>query len=285
MSNSLTIVEFQSRHSDLVREVKQLLLEKEVSCSDFVFHITSQPTESIGEQYSFILRCIKDLTNTDEIMKKLSSHMHFTDCRLLKEIIFHFAKESHPGLLGKVEKYEADVEGYCRSTTVASFSGDWQGEEIVPDFFTTLQVKINLNSNERNLEYLEVLRKTLGKELGRCLRQQLVECAMVLFKVVELGSVAITWLIPSEIVPELMTAMTEPAIRELFISLDVIEVLTDGECCYTSSPDSDSNSFDSNVATLTPVRRQSKYTRGKMSAHDYSLVIKLPCDKGCIMCQ
>ena len=227
-------MDLKSQHSSLVRDVTQFLSDKNVSCNDIVSFIMSLPTEHTGEQYTYVLRHTADMASSNQLIKKLHSYMHFTDFRLLKELIIHFAKGSHQELLGEVERYEADMGDYCQRTTVASFSNYQQDEEKVPEFFTTLEVKSTLDPNQCNLQDIDKLRRTLGEEFGQCLRSQLVKCAMIFFKV-ELSSASvttITLLIPSDIAPGLVAAMTEPTIGKFLDSRRVTEIAIDGRCFY-----------------------------------------------------
>lgn len=226
-----------------------------------VAYITSLPTEQIGEYCNFVMRPMVDTTMHPHIyqfMLKLGPYMHFMDCRLLKEMVFHFAKDFRPGLLKKMESYECDIQEFCWKTTIATFAGVRHGEEEVPKNFATLQVKHNLDPNRHTLKDLEELKKTLGQKLGCRLIPQLVECAMVFFKVELGGGTFITWLVPVEIIPDLMAAMLEPEIRKFFLSTGIVSAFIEGKPCYTqeqtSSQESDTNS-DEMGRNVTPTPR------------------------------
>lgn len=253
------ITGLRSRHSDIIRDFTQLLSENKLPCEDVVSYITSLPTEQIGEHCNFVMRHMVDMathTHIYQFMLKLNTYMHFMDCRFLKEMVFHFARQYRPGLLKKMENYEVDIQEYCRKTTIATFSSVWHGEEKAPEHFTTLQVKHNLDPNRHSLKDVEELQKALGQKLGCRVMSQLVECAMVFFKT-ELGGTFITWLIPVEITPDLIAVMMEPDIRKFFVSTGIVSAFIDGKRCYTqdqtSSQESDTNS-DEMGGNVTPTQ-------------------------------
>ena len=260
------ITRLRSRHSDLIRDITQLLSEKKLPCNEMVSHITSLQPEQIGEHFHFVIPHMMDTTvypNICQLMLKLSTYMQFLDFRLLRELILHFARDFRPGLLKKMETYEGDVLDFCRNTTIATLSSIWQGEGVkVPEYFTTLQAKHNLDRTNSTLQDLKELQRNLGKKLGcRFLSSQLDECAMILFKV-ELKGSYVTWLIPMEIVPDLMAAMMETDVRKFFISAGIVNVFIEGKLTYrqdqTSSQESDSEGDDDDTgenSTPTPKRK------------------------------
>lgn len=145
-----SVTRLHTRYSDLIGEVTQLFSEKELSCNDIVKYIMSLPPERIGEHYNFVMPHIVDSTahsRVYEFMQKLRMYMQFLDCRLLKKMITHFAKDLHPSLLKKMESYETDIEDFCQNTTITGFANNCQAEENVPEHFTTLQVKHSLDPN------------------------------------------------------------------------------------------------------------------------------------------
>ena len=253
----------QAHFNILIREVAQLLSEKEESYENIASYINSLPPNKIGGHYNYVIRHMVNSTALKDVyqfMAKLSMYMHFTDSRLLKEVAAHFASDFQPDFLRKVEAYEVDIADFCRNTTVASFVYNQQ-EEIseVPEYFTTLQVKKDINLNKWTLEDMKQLQKVLSQKLGRYLKPQVDECAMIFFKM-EPGN-AITWLIPLEIEPELMTSMSDAELRKFFASVGIMTVLMGGKCYsedQTASQESDSNSGDGGELdkTLTPTNQR-----------------------------
>ena len=145
---------------------------------------------------------MKSFMNIFQFMLELRMYVRFLgDCNLLKEIAIKFTNHS---LLQKIESYKAEIINFCRITSIASFVSCWQDREPgkIPHNFTEMLVIQELDPNECTLNDLEEYRKKLGRQLGQQLTPCLIECAMMLLKV-ELGSVCVTWLIPTEIVPEL----------------------------------------------------------------------------------
>ena len=242
-------MELKNQYDDLVLDVTRFL--SDIACNDVISFIMSLPAELVGEQYNIVLKRTVDIAASDQLMRKLSLYMHFMEIRLLKELVFHYAKE----LVGRVERYEADVGDYCKTTTVASFSKIMQQDrEDVPEFFTTIEVKSTRDPNKVHLNDMEKLRRALGEKLGQCSRSTLAECAMIFFKVeLSSASVTITWLIPSDIAPNLMAVMTEPTIGELFVSMGVIEAAIEGERYYNNLTSSIESSCEAD-RTPTPVR-------------------------------
>lgn len=267
------------RYNDLIREVTQLLTEKEVSCTDMVSYIISLPPERIGEHYNVVMRQTADSSAHQHIyqfMTKLTAYMQFMDYRLLKEIVFHFAQGFRPGLLAKMDSYEVDIEEFCQNTTIASFICNWREVVEVPEYFTTLQVKYNLDPNRCTLKDLKELQATLGQKLGLYQRPQQFECAMILSKVVNelVSSVSITWLIPTEVEPDLMAAMSNADVRKFFDLTGIRTVLIEGKLCYsenrTSSQESDSTSEDKEpeedvtpTPTPIPTKKYSSKSEGE----------------------
>ena len=208
----------------------------------------SLPPERIGEHYNFLMQHMVQMTTYPHIfqfMLKLNMYMQFMDYSLLKEIIVHFTKDSNPELLKKMERYEKDIESFCRSTTIAGFITNWTGEEKVPEHFTTLQVKHKLDPNKCTLTDLEELRKKLGRKLGYCLKPRLIECAMIFLKV-ELGCVMVTWLVPVEILPHLMGAVMDEESRMFFAESGIEKVIID-KCVYY--PDTASSHDEDDIET------------------------------------
>jgi hypothetical protein len=237
-----TLPDLRSRHDTLVHDVKQLIHANEVAFEDVISHIMSLPTERIGEQYNYVLKHSEE-TEIDHFM---STYMHFMDIRLLKELVAQYARrETHCGLVERMKEYEMAIGDYCQHTTVRSFTLDLHGEEKVPKFFTTLEVKCNLDSDKSSIKELGNLQRKLGKGIGLCLRPQMTECAMVLHKVV-LTSFSVTWLIPTDVEPDLLAALTEPQVKTLLETIDVNEVVIGGESRYKfpslEIEDSNSNS-------------------------------------------
>ena len=260
------ITRLRSRHSDLICDITQLLSEKKLPCNEMVAHITSLPPKQVGEHFHFVIPHMMDTTvypNIYQLMQKLSTYMQFLDFRLLRELILHFSRDFRPGLLKKMETYEGDVLDFCQNTAISTLSSIWQGEGVkVPEYFTTLQAKHNLDRTNSTLQDLKELQRNLGKKLGCCLKSQLNECAMILFKV-ELKGSFVTWLIPMEIIPDLMAAMMKTDVRKFFISVGIVSVFIEGKLTYrqdqTSSQESDSESEDDTGENLTstPKRKSS----------------------------
>lgn len=99
---------------------------------------------------------------------------------------------------------------------------------------------------------------------------------MIFFKVDLGGSICITWLIPEEIEPELMTAMSDPDVRKFFAQTNIRTVVVDGKPLYneeqTSLHESDSNSEERGEdVTPTPQRKKISTEAVKPeSKHTYS---------------
>ena len=220
--------------------------------------------------------------NIYQLMQKLSTYMQFLDFRLLRELILHFARDFRPGLLKKMETYEGDVLDFCQNTAISTLSSIWQGEGVkVPEYFTTLQAKHNLDRTNSTLQDLKELQRNLGKKLGCCLKSQLNECAMILFKV-ELKGSFVTWLIPMEIIPDLMAAMMETDVRKFFVSAGIMSVFIEGKLTYrqdqTSSQESDSEGDDDTGENSTPTpKRKSSGAPTEVSLPKYAWEELPPC--------
>ena len=139
---------------------------------------------------------MKSFMNIFQFMLELRMYVRFLgDCNLLKEIA------SNSQVTQKIESYEAEIVNFCRITSIASFVSCWQDRESGKIRHNFIEMQ-ELDPNECALNDLEEYRKKLGRQLGQQLTPRLIECAIMFLKV-ELGSVCVTWLIPTEIVPEM----------------------------------------------------------------------------------
>ena len=177
------------------------------------------PPDSIGEHFSVVFKTLTETNfNINQFMNWLRKCLHFMDCKLLKEMISAFTTTD---LLDGIKKYEEDVHSFCEATSISSFMKSGccihENEDDMPNHFTQMKVRYELDMEKCTLKDVEEMRESLGRQLGLGFTPAYIGSALSLFKIESSRNLlCITWLIPSEEVPNFMQAIVEPENLKIF---------------------------------------------------------------------
>lgn len=229
-------VDLQSRFDDLLSEFILLLSERRQEPKEMIERLLRIPPDEIGEHFTVLFKSITSSDiSLDDFTSQLKKYMQFFNYKLFKEMAVMLASYSDSNLLAKVKEYEKDAVSFCKATSVsilAKFIKCGKDETI----FTPMHVCYEKDPDHCTLMDLDDLRQKLGKQLGSGLAHAYSASAMFLFKVeIATGCQYITWLVPNEVAPHLMTAKDELSNRKFFeeqkvcgITFDVFRPRTSG---------------------------------------------------------
>ncbi len=245
----MTVANFKSRFNSLFFELTQVMVRKKVDCAYVIQTLHGCPTEQIGEHFKFLLNMMAESIETfrhiEQLNQYLKQYLWFCDYKIVREMISKFANDRSAGLMEKVYAYESEIEEFSQTTSIAvlSRSGYHEDDKEVPEHYTEMQVKHELDPERCTLKDLEDFQKRLGQKLCASMRQDYATCAMIFFKLeVDLGEV--TWLIPEILVPNLMAATIEQKNRKFFKEQKILSISIAGKPYFKHDANSGSDTSE-----------------------------------------
>ncbi len=188
-----------------IKDVNSSGRRKLLVVKKFRHHLTYLPADIRAEHYQFLKSNLDELVradNTEQIFMYLNLYWSFLDYSLLEHIINKFGSVQ---LNDDMTKYATELAVFIATTTVAQFVERWPtvcGRKTIPPHFSELTVRITLSASECTLERLEKVRKDFCREFS------LSTFALVLAEV-QPGSVFVVWYVPSSIVPQLSSTLSD----------------------------------------------------------------------------
>ena len=190
--------------------------------------------------------------NLEEIFMHLNLYWNFIDYSLLDYIIDRFCSDE---LKEDMDKYKSELEKFRRVTTIGQMIRSWPGRVEPPPSFTKFTSTLNRDASTFTLEELEELRMKICSEFT------LSSFILMFHNVVE-GSVVISWLVPSSVIPQLRyNLLAKARSKSLFFEENsIVSISIDGECVYLNFP---------HVQTPTTSFNNSKYRKEYRQALQY----------------
>ena len=249
----------QDDFNSIINDLTEVLSNTEISHKDISNYLLSA---KIGEYFKSIVQSTMQLPfyDTYEYMSKLNTYMHFLDYKLLKGLIRKYCKEKHTALVRRMSEYEASIKLLHSSTTIAQLAYNYEWERAVPEHVKPMQVKYDKDPDTLMLEDLQALEKRLGKRLSCFLNPHLADSACpMMFHKAELYPLRITWLIPADIVVDVVNSIKDEHNR-LFFAEEGISGIHLEEYYYTPG-DATSNSGSNTSSPPLPTKLGGKKER------------------------
>ena len=193
--------------SELARCLLSELRERSISVINIVDHLTVIPQSFNREIYNLIhnkMEEIEDEKNLRRLFEFLNTVWNFLDYHLLEYIIIKIGSDN---LKESMRKYVSDFENFQQNTTLYHFAQCWQGREKRPQDSVEVVEKLNLDPMNSTLKELDGHRKDIQNKFFQP-RSDYIN--ILLYQQKTVGSFIVTWIMPSQLADELISAVLKP---------------------------------------------------------------------------
>ena len=216
---------FKQRFYDL-RIAAQKDLEKRVTVEDLRLTVTTLPAELTHEHDKFLkskFRSFEEAKSIDGIFLQFNTYLSFLDFSLLEHIITHLCSSV---LKQQMEQYSEDMRSFRKETMISDVIPflPRPSKKIANDY-SELDIEVDIKTL-RTLEDLDQYRRLC---LGEFLLSRLA--IHVHLKSIKEGSLCLSWLIPSDIIPALKSHLLKQQFS-YFQKLNILKLFVDKECLY-----------------------------------------------------
>ena len=216
---------FENRFYDL-RIAAQKDLEKRVTVEDLRLTVITLPAELSFEHDEFLkskFHSFKKATSIDEIFLHFNKYLSFLDFSLLEHIITHLCSSV---LKQQMEQYSEDMGSFRKEAMISDVIPFLpRPSKKTPNYYTELEIEVDIKTL-RTLEDLDQYRRLC---LGEFLLSRLA--IHVHLKSIKEGSLCLSWLIPSDIIPALKSHLLKQN-DQFFQELNILKLFVDKECLY-----------------------------------------------------
>ena len=231
LSVTKNISKLERTFLDLGRFLLRELIESSISVNDIVDHLTFTPLSFNKEIYNLI----HDKMDKIENEKTLRSLFHFLntvwnylDYHLLEYIIIEFGSDS---LNKDMKQYVSDFENFQQNTTLHHFVQCWPGRQKRPQDSVEVVAKLDLDPVNSTLKELDDLRKNIQSEFFQP-RLKYIKIYIFLYQQSTEGSFIVTWIMPSQLADELISAVLQPESHIFFKENCVLSFCVGNQLLY-----------------------------------------------------
>ena len=190
----------------------------------FKFRLTSLKVGEVEHHMDYLNEIIENKHTVVDILVKLNYYLNFLNYGLLQHILDKFKNKE---LQKRMDEYKVKLSNFFKRTHLRDFIECWQKHRCQPPV-EGLQKFIELKTKKKwetcTLEDLENLKDRLATKLF------LPKFFLVLEKANE-GCLAVTYTIPSSIVSQVQTVITETELS-VFVDMEIETITVDGVVCY-----------------------------------------------------
>ena len=217
--------QLHSKFESLIRSTWEVLKQEDVSVSQLCHTISILPIIIKEDHKKFLLENLPLLCNArnlDEALCLLNVYMDYLNYSLLEHII---TKHGNTALQQMMDEYVVEIRSFRRRTPLSVFCQiqPTQYKEVPPGF-RSLVLKHGKSTPTSTLEDLEQFRQKFARHYS------LGEITLILASI-ELGSVVITWLMPSTTVEEVKREIRNQKVT-FFKENEIVNLTLDGTTLY-----------------------------------------------------
>ena len=166
------------------------------------------------------------IENEKTLRSLFHSVWNFLDYHLLEYIIIEFGSDS---LNKDMKQYVSDFENFQRNTTLYHFAQCWPGRQKRPPDSVEVVAKLDLDPMNSTLKVLDVLRKDIQSEF---FQPRLKYIKILLYQQSTVGSFIVTWIIPSQLANELISAVLQLESHSFFKENCVLSFCVKNQLLY-----------------------------------------------------
>ena len=227
----------KGKFSLLVTKSRRKLQYRKIDVDDIqTFLVTMYSSPDSEDGSDTVTTVVESAKSLDEIFRALSKYRlwDYINYYLLQNIIEAFADDDSE-LNGMMEQYQEALTGHILTLRIQTYldathpiATSVSDNEVIPlqqdyKLFEKLTAKCEVNVTNHTLSYVIDLWRSLAKQFA------LPRPAMILHDIAE-GCIAITWLIPANLVKHVTRMARETA--NMFAEENVLRVTLEEQCIY-----------------------------------------------------
>ena len=244
---SKSLCDLESGYNELKFKIRQLLQERNIGFKDFVEKASRHFPAEIGH----------GIGNVEDYFKKAQdfgglSMLHYS---LLEETLKHIFGNSDEHLLYLLNEYEVKLANFLTTTKIADFLKSKDKKKILfrsrrkksfdiheKSSYLTLDTNIKMSVEEKSLQYVLDLWKSFQKRFR-------LTPATVVLEDIKTDCIEIVWLVPEEVVAEILSRSVLNA-KDYFSAEKIRIMRINGECIYHEDIHAKEDEMKVNISIL-----------------------------------